>query len=50
MVWRDVGGAVDRQGLVDVSGELFRFRVDQGKGRPPPERVSFLREGAQADC
>jgi hypothetical protein len=49
-VWRDVGAAVDRQGLVDVSGELFRFRVHQGKGRPPPERVSFLRPGAQADC
>jgi len=41
---------VDRQGLVDVSGELFRFRVDQVKGRPPPERVSFLRPGVQADC
>jgi hypothetical protein len=45
----DVGGAVDRQGLVDVSGELFRFRVHQGKGRPPPERVSFLRPSSQAD-
>jgi len=44
-VWRDVGGVVDRQGLADVSGELFRFRVDQGKGRPPSERVSLLRQG-----
>jgi len=35
-VWRDVGGAVERQGLVEVADQLIRFRVDPEKGLPPP--------------
>ncbi len=49
VVWRDVGGAVERQELVEVADQLIRFRVDPEKSLPPPGLVSFLRQGVDAE-